>query len=249
MSKSDKRFPPERFHSLVDREAAYRALPKEPLRVTLRLASPFAVTGHLPLDGLLHTLVKRDLGRSEFFKTHARLAGEGRDQFTHDVPLPLEESEAAGRRYYASSFGSWEGVESVTRWRKRWCEEHDDLADFGRKQEKVLIKLGRFRAYDMPLVIHAAPEVVFHVFGNGEEMERLLAAATYIGKKRSQGYGRVRQVLIELCAEDWSCWREGKPTRALPVDEVGQFQLDALAYTGYRPPYWWPPNQCLCLVP
>jgi len=246
---SDKRFPPERYHSLVDREAAYRALPKEPLRITLRMGSPFAVTGHLPLDGLLHALVKRDLGRSEFFKMAAAAERAGLDEFTHDVPLPLEEVMAGERRYYASSFGSWEGVESITRWRKRWCEEHDGLVDFGKRQEKIDIKHGHFKAYDMPLVIHSAPEIIFHVLGNGEEMERLLAGAGFIGKKRSQGYGRVRQVKIEAVAEDWSCWREGKPTRALPVDEVGQFQLDALAYTGYRPPYWWPPNQCLCLVP
>jgi hypothetical protein len=239
----------KRFPGLGERAARYAALPKEPLLITLRLGSPFAVTGWLPLDGTLHWLVKRDLSPEEFEAMCAEAAAAGLDEENCDVPLPLDEREAAGRHYWAASFGAWQGIESVTRWHKRWDEQHDDLVDFDKRPAKVFLRGGHFLTRQMPLVIHSAPEITFWAMGNRAEVQRLLGSCNHIGKAAASGYGRIRDVLVEPRANDRSCWREGWPTRAIPVGGGEGLPAERLAYTGYRPPYWWPANQATCLAP
>ena len=46
---------------------------------------------------------------------------------------------------------------------------------------------------------------------------------------------------LEPWPEDWSCYRDGQPMRAIPAD-------DGILY-GVRPSYWSPKNQVPCRLP
>ncbi len=100
---------------------------------------------------------------------------------------------------------------------------------------------GRYRGYHMPVFYRVADRVEWYVVGDAERIRHLLRTVTHVGKKTSQGWGSVSRWAVELHAEDWSCYRDGKPMRAIP-------QRGGILY-GVRPSYWIPQNQTECILP
>ena len=81
----------------------------------------------------------------------------------------------------------------------------------------------------MPLTIFLVPELSWYVVGDADRIRQLLARVTHIGKKRSQGHGRVREWIVEPSSEDLS------DRRPIP-------SKDGVEVCGLRPPYWWHGN-------
>ena len=143
-------------------------------------------------------------------------------------------------------------------WKKRWDEENEDLLAAPTKRKfRVGHKSGFFKAFDMPVVVKACKTLHFCCVGNREEIERLLSGVRFVGKKRSQGLGLVKKIVVSDGEEDWSCWLNGLPMRAIPAgpdyiqdlldrNKNQQFHFK-LQRMGYKPPYWHPQNQTLCL--
>lgn len=156
--------------------------------------------------------------------------------------------------YFISTWMMWEQeIEFTGSWKKRWANEHDHLADFGKQKRKVRINAGEFKSYDMPMALHSIPEVWFYFDSdNVGEVERLLVKHLFgIGKKTSQGYGEFEDFKIEESGFDFF----SEPCRPVPISEEKYFammkntkQSISVQYTGYRPPYWLPENQGYCLV-
>jgi CRISPR type IV-associated protein Csf3 len=234
-----------------ERRLSYRPWRKDTVRITIELSSPMAcVDGDIRLDALLHCCVLQDLAdeakrrghRSDFPRTVWR-----------DVPMPLAKMQTAQgddfKKIYCASFAEYDGSESVNRWKKRWEDEFDDMVDFGSRKQVIDHKKEHFKSYDMPVVLRSTRELVFYARGVGEEIERLLKTyLTHMGKKGSQGYGRIRSVAVRPCAEDWSVWRDGKPMRAIPLEMAGETEGLRQIFCGYRPPYYLPEHQCLCVA-
>jgi len=78
----------------------------------------------------------------------------------------------------------------------------------------------------MPLVIVLTPALAWYAVGDSDGVRNLLAKITHIGKKHSQGYGRIAEWKVESWQEDLS-W-----LRAIPDEENGFIEM------GIRPPYW-----------
>ncbi len=158
--------------------------------------------------------------------------------------------------YFLASWMFWDSekeIEFTGSWKKRWANEYDHLADFGKQKRKVRINAGPYKSYDMPINLHTIPEVWFYFESdNVSEVARLLEKWIYgIGKKRSQGYGEIRDYQIE--EEDNMEWHDGV-LRPVPITEEQFNQLMksdnvkvGVTYTGYRPPYWLPSNQGYCV--
>lgn len=231
------------------KQEEYDRLPKQNLLVTFEMATPFSTIDYIRLDGILSYFSLRELLGQDFYN----LPDSTEDPLI--APLPLEQCENDDKQWWwACSFGAnSSNIDFVTRWKKRWDDDNDDLVDFGKKLPRVNHKAGQFKAYDMPLIIKCAHEIIFCCKGNMHEIERLLQDCHYIGKKRSQGFGEIKRIIVSETGQAWHSWsEEGKPTRAIPVakSNIGKITKEtggiSLAQMAYRPPYWHPKNMGWC---
>jgi CRISPR type IV-associated protein Csf3 len=218
------------------------------LRVVAFPSAPIVCLPHegLPLDGILSYAAGREQLGEDFYHLDPR---------TDYVPidLPLEKRGAGERWFWAASFALWgdEAAEGTDHWNKRFDDQRaETFADFGGRKAQVVTSQGRFRSYHMPVPTFSVGRMEWFAVGDGEEVRRLLAGVTHVGKKTSQGFGRIREWQVEEAAEDWSVWKDGRLTRAVPTGspELAGATLYDLRLCGFRPPYWLPQHQTACAV-
>lgn len=212
----------------------------ETLKVTARPRVGIETDAFLPLDGILYSFAMR----REYGPQMVTTPGQAAD--VPPVALPLTRVEAHGTWFYAASFAQWGShADYGAFWVKRFDQEHAGLVDFEGRRGNVIVEKGRYKAYHMPTFLRHALEVSWYVVGDPGEIEALLAHATHIGKKTSQGNGRIIEWRVEPWAEDWSvAGPDGRLMRALPAPND-----PAAVLYGYRPSYWLPENQTRCLLP
>jgi len=237
----------EDIKKLVEsKQKEYDELPKRLLQIKFVMAAPISTIDEIHLDGIIAYFSLLDLFGEEFYNMQA--------EHLFDPPCPFEKCSNGKHFWWNASFAMASYYrEYVVRWKKRWDEEHDDLVDFGNRQQKIAHKHSFFKAFDMPMVIRNAQELLFCCRGNQEEIERLLSNCHFVGKKRSQGYGEIREIIISDTDTDWSCWHEnGKPSRAIPITPEQMMDLakkgEKIISVGmaYKPPYWHPDNKTFC---
>jgi hypothetical protein len=131
--------------------------------------------------------------------------------------------------------------DSYTRWRKR-PDEHEALVWLrGRRLPR---SVGPHRAYDQPLAVTTTRQIGSVCVGYPAAISRLLDRIHSLGKKRSQGYGRVlRWSVVELDHEPEPMLAiaddDGAATRAIPVELAERLGITGrLAVAAWRPPYW-----------
>ncbi len=98
----------------------------------------------------------------------------------------------------------------------------------------------------------ATPYVDFYVRGDIEKIDELVGVIGdigYIGAKRSAGYGLITDIRVEEDVADWSTWKDGKPTRPLPVATVGEKEGLEKVWAAYYPPYWSMAGAEWCYMP
>jgi len=227
-----------------------------PLRITATLAGPIAMLPHdgLPLDSVLEFAAFRQ-GWQEVLQ-HYDANGERY--------LPRMENEPAnfilpvkriGHKvdpdwYWSASWVEFpEGYEvDRVHWNRRFDGADAQLGKhltFMGRSEKINVTSGRYKAYHMPMCLIVAPIAQWFCLGTYDGIAQLLQSVTHLGKKRSQGYGEVLRWTVEACREDYSCWRDGQPMRAVP-DQPGNFTRQ---YHGIRPPYWHHLRRRFCITP
>ena len=204
----------------------------EPLRITAFPRCGIVTDGTLPLDGILLYYAMREA----YGEQDTTASGQVLQRL---VDLPLAKRGTDPHWYYACSFAQWGNyTEGGDYWVKRFRNNHEELIDFGGKRGKVIIEQGQYKNYRMPVFYRHALRIEWYAVGDKNTIMRLLAPCTHIGKKTSQGWGRV-DWRIEECESDWSEWgAEGQQMRPLPAK--------AGILTGIRPPYWLPVHQTLC---
>lgn len=169
-------------------------------------------------------------------------------QALHDfADLPIKRHKDG---YFMASWLIYDkenSVEFVSTWKKRWANQHDFLADFGKKPAKILISKGDYKSYDIPIVLHNIPECYFYVeTDNIAEVERLIKTHLWgMGKKSSQGYGQIEKYEIETI--DYNPFAEIIRPIPIPKEVFLQGKLNVKGkLMGWRPPYWLPENQTFC---
>lgn len=210
----------------------------QPLKITaLPRVGIETADAYLPIDGILYATAMRRAYGPEL------LTASGKAAPAAPVALPLERRGEDDAWYYAASFAQWgPHADYSSFWVKRFDQEHDDLVDFDGRRGKVIVEQGRYKAYHMPTFLRHALWVSWYVVGEKVEIESLLAAVTHIGKKTSQGNGRIIAWTVEPWPEDWSVYGpDGRLMRAIP-------DPDGILY-GVRPSYWLAENQVLCRLP
>ena len=205
--------------------------PYENLRITIRLATPMVADPWLCLDGVLQSQVLHRM------KIHT-LDIDNSD--VYDIPIPIE-IIGENRKYPACSVAIIGGRRHSTVWAKMWGSDVNPDAHVDQYGSEV--------RYRMPMRYSDSLTLVVFCRGRADTIERLLCHTHAVGKKRAQGYGRIRSVAIESFTDNFSAIANGIAMRPIPVEELNAYNINHSGVTGYRPPYWHPQNQCPCVFP
>lgn len=222
-----------------------------PLRVRAWLRTPVVADEWLPLDGLLlyqHT--RADLGAADATISGASLLAQPKGEIMRGGRLPLKYVHGKDW-YYQCSWAVWGPyVDSQDYWSKRFDATHADLVDFRGKRGRVDTSSSAYKAYRMPLFYRSAQWVDWYCVGDIARLLPLLYMTTHLGKKNTQGWGRVMQWEITPVIDDWSIWRNGKLMRGIPPYHLpADIHAENLVLYGVRPPYWDKRNQIALVMP
>jgi len=209
-----------------------------PLRVECRLSSPLAGPGVPHLDALVEQMCcshhpdlcvprgqaipREALGTIPIPLVRERIG---------DLPIPLCSAGIASQtltdtnQHYTRSIAA---------------EDFSDVAS----RVKIATTGGEHRSYRLPLRTRVVDSVVWFAKGDKRELKRELRRVHGLGKKISQGWGRVKEWIVEETDTAawwyWSCgygtvlMRELPSGDHLPKDLVGFRPW----YGGCCPPYW-----------
>jgi len=216
----------------------YAAMSKTPLIITAELTTPIihAERDRTHLDGILSAAALTD---------HP-VAGKYDDDTVVPLPLDLAWVSPHGLPLWACTplMPAGGGMETREYWHKRYPSHR---AEFGDKLNAVT-SAGRWKEYRVPVHAQSIDRLHALAIGNADEIERLLAGMTHVGKKASMGYGRVARwsvtpgahTLVDVLA-----------LRPVPVayydDDASHGHL--VRNRAWTPPYWYAPRWADCWMP
>lgn len=217
-----------------------------PLRVTAHLVAGIAhaTPWTISLDGLLASRLWAEAKKHDP-TIHAALEQPN----PPDLDLPLARCEIDPQRWHWAATCGWPN-QVTDRPEIHWW--HTDLDD--RHTENTATQLpqhlshrnGRWKAYRMPLPITVTQRLTWHAVGDPEAVEALLQPIVAIGKKRSQGEGRVSRWIVEETDRDpWEAAHlspTGALARPTPAACLNQRTVTdgGDGYAGIRPPHMHP---------
>lgn len=225
-----------RSYTWEQRRNDYAALPKTPLIISARLATPVvhAEPGITHLDSII---------TSAAITSHPVASRWGRN-VPAVVPLPFELLWVSddGLPLWACTplMANLPGIDGREYWHKRYPT---DRADFG-KRLSANTTSGRWREYRVPMPVQSVGTLHALAIGNAAEIERLLAYITHIGKKGSAGYGRVAQWSV---TESSHTVDDIMRLRPIPVAS-GLVAEGAVKVRPWTPPYWYAPWWSECFT-
>lgn len=223
-------------------------------KITFELNSAICFVDKPLFDGLItYCYIKDKLG---FIPYKLNFSKQELENFAKELEFDKIPLKKHSDGYFIASYMQYEDkkVEFTGSWKKRWANQHDKIADFGKSKRVVEIDKGAFKSYDMPLNLHSISKVWFFFDSdNVKEVERLVTKYLVgIGKKTSQGYGEIKN--IELEKIDYNPFEEGI-IRPVPLPkEITDFEKttlmmeNKLLFCRYQPPYWSMVDSELCRI-
>lgn len=225
-----------------------------PMRIRAYFRTGIVCDPWLPLDGVLYYQAMREAYGTQ----DATLPGGNQQRENEErslVPLRVDNPDSP-LWSFACSWAQWSAptVEGTDHWNKRFDNGYADYVEFGKRRGKVIIEQGGFKSYHMPVFYRSALYAEWYAVGNKRRIGELLSTATHIGKKSSQGWGRVAKWEMEEMSEDWSTWKRGYlvkgiPALFTPLPEGSTQQTINFMHYGFRPSYYRSENQTLLAVP
>lgn len=202
----------------------------EPLKITAKLQTPVCFNDFLRFDNILSGAKAKDILKETYYSKRDMY---GKIELVIETLSKFLKFNEELQVFHASC--ATDGKEFVTAYSKRWNSGKDRCVKFkGKGRQEIDTLRGFYKAYRNPLVYHSIPEIVFYANGDKNEIERLLNEnIAYIGKKASQGYGRVKQWSVEVIDEDKSIFNNGKLMRFVDIDKFYEckYPVDDSFYT------------------
>ena len=185
------------------------------------------------------------------------------EYFADEMPLDRYECETrtngTGWVWAASSAGialpeSQEEHGEPERWSTtRWRNHFDMDPEHQIKQTQINTSSGEFKSYNAALPYAGTDTLRFFFegdpFGVRELLNKHVAA---IGKKRSQGFGHIRDFEINDVSEaiDSAITHNGRTLRSIPAEWGNRVPEEVLIERRTtKPPYWHAHNQCMAYPP
>jgi CRISPR type IV-associated protein Csf3 len=221
-----------------------------PLRIRAWMRAPVVADAWLPLDGaLLAQSTRRDLGAQEITTPGASNLAQPKGEEMRGGRLPIAIAHAKDW-YYRCSWAQWGPfADGQDAWAKRFDITRADLIDFRGKRGHIDTSAATYKAYHMPVFYRSALWVEWYCLGALDELTPLIHAITHLGKKTSQGWGRVEKWEIEQIGEDWSVWHGDQLMRGIPIYHWPRERDAKIGLYGIRPSYWDRHNQMELVLP
>lgn len=216
-----------------------------PLKVTATLNG--AIAGSVPmLDAILEWRMSLIMG--ERLGLHHSLGDERAPYQPGLIPIPLIRRRVEGFAHsipLCSSPIFHAELDRHENYTRRFGVDPSIIAP---DERKVLATTnGEFKSYRLPLRARSMNSVVWFCVGHNarsvKEIKSLLKAVTHLGKKTSQGFGRVAEWTVEDIEHDFSWYApsESGPVlmRPMPKSAVREDAMGAKPwFGGIVPPYW-----------
>jgi CRISPR type IV-associated protein Csf3 len=216
----------------------YDGLVGVPLRVVVTLTAGSRVAGYDPvnLDNLLARAVVDEATEG---------LGLPDEPCAYRLPVPLQllwTSDDDLPLWAATQFAPvGDSATDVAYWHKRAQPGRFTKTKSGRFS--ISATNGRYMERRVPLPTIVCDTWRADAIGDPEEVARLLASISYIGKRRTNGFGEVREWRVEPL-ESFQLVRDDRLTRPLPAEAVhllrGVVPDAAPAPIGWTPPEWKP---------
>jgi CRISPR type IV-associated protein Csf3 len=180
--------------------------------------------------------------------------------FADEMPLARYRNETDGQWVWAASAAqvavpdgaddlSDDGKWNVTRWRKRFDVDLDHQV----KRTQVNTTSGPYKSYNAALPYNPADRLTFFFEGDPDAVGDLLDRhVTAVGKKTSQGFGRIRDISVSDTSDtmEHAILHAGKTLRSLPAGVIDGTPVGTIIdQRMVRPPYWHAANQTLAYRP
>ena len=220
----------------------------QPLKITAHLATPPVFYEGLPLDSLLsYSVVQNETG------------GIGLPESTqpYEINLPLAtlwHCPETGLPLWDATqfFPVGENTAQPALWHKRGYKPHLLKKKRNGTPHNARFREGRHKEYRMPLPLQSCLQWEAYCRGNKKAITENIKCIHSIGKKRTQGFGRIASWEINDTRDDYPYWHNGKMIKSFPVDGyIPKIPADIIfsRYTrGWTPPYWletaW--TTCIC---
>lgn len=199
-----------------------------PLKIVFSLRYPVCLTyPWVHFDGILAHLVNRKLRGDEYYILPAKKV----EKVMGSQQIPLKKT---GMIYNGSVSVFDVNKIYITTIYKRFSLEFFNIEKVNIKQ--LDLSRGFFKNFAVSLTYIPARKATFYACGDPDEIGGLLTGLTGIGKKRSIGYGAIKEFKIKEIKKDCSIVKDGKAMRPIPVDMVEEAE-EIIAMT-YKPPYW-----------
>ena len=223
---------------IIEDAPTYKNIDLKTLQVDLYLSSKPAFYDALALDAVLSSAVV-DMA------TRGRGLPDTLEPYF--IPLPLEKMWTCPMTFAplwnaTQFFPLSDNAQQTAYWHKRGYRPEMVKRALSGKPHNANFGQGRHKEYRMPLPIQSCLKWRAYCVGDVEEVSGLLASLHSVGKKRSQGHGRVKEwQLMEIDA--FSYFHEGRFIKAFPVAYPNKPELEAgISFsryeTGWTPPYW-----------
>lgn len=160
-----------------------------------------------------------------------------------DIPLKkISDFYACSTSFFVSS----NNIKSSEKWYKRWEEQYSSYIN---ATKKINTGRGAFKNYAVSLPTLQTELACWFVVGNKIEIERLLNKYIFdLGKKRSQGFGKIKKWHILNVNSDYSLKVDNKPTRQIPTDAL-HFDNSKVRQLTYKFPYFASQFSKMCFIP
>ena len=213
----------------------------EPLKITFRFASPVVVDSEYPvfLDGLLAyaaVLEAKEKNDENAWAKSEELplakAGDGADwvfKASRLVFTPLANREIVNMQRKSSPEMFYDDYNSGL-----WG--HPKLKEGAHRNPPTINTMsGQFRAYQYYVSTQWMDNAVAWCVGNKEEIERLLATLSHVGKMGRNGFGLIESITVEHEPDAETKWA----LRVLPVGIAGVSGTEYVPVSSPpRAPYW-----------
>ncbi len=224
------------YPALARYSERYHRLAGVPLRVTLRLLPGSRVAGYDPinLDNLLARAIVEDATAG---------AGLPEEPGAYRLPAPLRClwcSEDGLPLWAATPFRPvGQSVGDVAYWHKRIQPGRFTGTSSG--NFSIRSTNGRWMERRVPLPTIVVDTWQADAIGDPAEVLRLLSRISFVGKRRSSGFGEVERWEVAPLSEFRLIDGDGRLTRPLPAGAVGL--LEGLVPEGEAAPVGWTPPQ------
>lgn len=210
------------------------------LRVIANMFTPMVFIDNPNLDAVL----LYEYCRQNDPKFYTRNINAG-DDFEYPEDFPLKKIEFGNTWFYACSNALYK-IDKTKR--SYWNRRADDRMLEKRldSNKKIRTGSGSMKNYRIPMNTNLVKTFTWYCVGDKKQIKDLLSNIKYLGKKRSQGKGQIKNWLVSEIENDCSIFENGKLIKTVPIEYLGDNIVNEnVMYNNcsFKPPYWlYPPH-------